>query len=63
MKGRELGKVHFMYMIEAMYILLNRTYDIVFLESEFPGVWNQQHFDEMLILIGGRLPGWSLGKG
>lgn len=30
MKGRENNKMHFLYMIETMYILLHKNYEIVF---------------------------------
>lgn len=60
MKGRQVDKVHFLYMIEAMYILLHRSYEIVFFESDFPGVWQQKYFEEKVMLINAILPGWSL---
>lgn len=44
MKGRDKSKVHFMYFIDIMYILLHRNYEIAFFQSEFPGKWDKEYF-------------------
>lgn len=47
-------------MIETMYILLHKNYEIVFFESDFPSAWSQKYFDEKVALIEAILPSWSL---
>lgn len=44
MKGREQGKIHFIYFIDVMYILLHKNYEIAFFESEFPAGWDGGYF-------------------
>lgn len=60
MKGRETGKMHFLYFIDVMYILLHKNYEIAFFESEFPREWDQNYFETKVALIEAILPGWRL---
>lgn len=49
-----------LHMIEVMYILLHRNFEIVFFESDFPTQWSQSYFDTKVALIQALLPNWSL---
>ena len=40
LKGRRGKTLHQMYMIDLMYILLHKNYEIVFFEDEFPNGWD-----------------------
>jgi hypothetical protein len=60
LKNKDLHHMHFLYVIDAMYILLHRNYEIVFFENDFPPKWNQQYFDEKVALIGSLVPSWNL---
>lgn len=60
MKGREKSKIHFLYFIDVMYIMLHRNYEISFFESDFPDKWDQQYYDSKVALIEAMLPGCTL---
>ena len=59
-RGRERGNAHFVYLIDVMYILLQRNYEIAFFESDFPGKWEVKYFNNRVVMIQAILPGWSL---
>jgi hypothetical protein len=60
LKKKDLRQMHFLYVIDSMYILLHRNYEIVFFESDFPKRWNQEYFDTKVVLIESLVPSWSL---
>lgn len=60
MKGREKGKLHFLYFIEMMYVCLHGHYQIAFFEDEFPNKWDEDYFGQKVLLIQALLPGWRL---
>lgn len=45
LKGKETKQMHFLHVIDCMYILLHRNYEIVFFSSDFPSKWDQNYFD------------------
>ena len=60
LKGRREKSLHEMYVIDLMYILLHKNYEIVFFEDEFPNRWDQDYFDAKALLIETLVPHWSL---
>jgi hypothetical protein len=58
MRGRERGKLHFIYFIDVMYVSLHGHYQIAFFEDEFPSQWDQDYFNQKVMLIQALLPGW-----
>ena len=59
-KNKDIRDLHFLYVIDSMYIILHQNYQIVFFESDFPKKWNQQYLDEKVALIEALVPSWSL---
>jgi hypothetical protein len=60
LKGRDLRHPHFLHVVDCMYILLHRDYEVVFFESDFPRKWDQQYFDGKVALLESLVPSWSL---
>lgn len=59
-KGRERSNTHYLYLIDVMYILLHRNYEIAFFESDFPKKWDPRYFDDKMVMIQAILPSWSI---
>ncbi len=60
LKNKDYRQLHYLHLLDCMYILLHRNYEIVFFESEFPKKWDQQYWDGKIALIQSLVPSWTL---
>ena len=51
LKSKDIKNIHFLHVIEVMYILLHRNYEIVFFEDDFPRKWDEEYFNTKIALI------------
>ena len=58
LKSKDIKNIHFLHVIEVMYILLHRNYEIVFFEDDFPRKWDEEYFNTKVALIEALVPSW-----